>query len=385
MRRRFWTLVSAFVILGFAFLAPPVSADTSVICRSHNLGITFHIYNNENTITFNGVLYSSGQYTVVAWGCGQSYPISATGISTCGPGAYGFFCFQQWSSDAGTFGNQTSLSTRFYPLSASFGGITLVIGSNSGTFNWGGYVTMPAVSETTYTVSGRFVLPTAAQIAYVAPPNGGNDYVAAWVGLGGCAPSVPACAPSNLWQAGVDIKVQTGNAISIWGWYEEVKSDRSCCAQASVGSTVNPGDTIFISVSTTPSTSSVSFTLQDLGGPTNPNNQWSVTQGCTARFKCISGFVPDTSSAEWIVEAPQDDGNQNCGTGGALHQCVMPNYGSFSIPAQTMSMTGFTAWDMSFLRLVGTDFDGRFTNPGYISSGWIGGSYSDAWSTTIQW
>lgn len=329
--------------------------------------------------------YSSGQYHVVAWGCGQSYTISTSSVNVCSASPGGFFCFQQWSSDAGTFGNPTSLSTTFYPGAASFGSITLVVEQSGLTNNWGGYLTFPASYPTTFTTSGEFVLPTTSEITYVRPPSGGNDYVMAWVGIGGCAPSVPQCAPSNLWQAGVTMEVQAGNVISFHGFYEEVKSDNSCCSNVPVGSTINAGDTISISVSTTPSSASVAYTLQDLGGPVNPNNKWTSSGGCTALFKCISGFVPDTSSEEWILEAPLDDGSQNCGTGGANHQCVMPNYASFSIPSNSMSLTGFTGWDMAFMRMLGHDAIPNFTNPSFLQCGVGAGSYSDVWSPFQQW
>ncbi len=54
--RRLLTLVSVCMLLVLGLMAAPARADDSpLICRSHNLGITFYIYNNEATIVFNGV------------------------------------------------------------------------------------------------------------------------------------------------------------------------------------------------------------------------------------------------------------------------------------------------------------------------------------------
>ena len=140
--------------------------------------------------------------------------------------------------------------------------------------NWSGYV-VGGSSESSGTqyksVSGSWVAPTAKCTS-------GSGYAAFWVGLGG------AGGTEALEQDGTEADCSASGTPSYFAWYELVPS-----APVRVNMTVHAGD--HISSKVTVSGTNVTVYLA---------NQ---TTGATFT-KTLQMSDPDTSSAEWIAEAP---------------------------------------------------------------------------------
>ncbi len=149
--------------------------------------------------------------------------------------------------------------------------------------NWSGYVVGGSGSTTQQfkSVSGSWVQPTAQC-------SSGQGYSAFWIGLGGSGQS------QSLEQDGTEADCSAGGAPSYFAWYEMVPS-----APVRVNMTIHPGD--HMSSRVTVNGTNVSFWLAD------------QTTGATFS-KTFQMSNPDTSSAEWIAEAPSscDGGLSNC-------------------------------------------------------------------------
>src|SRR5947209_16493983 len=134
--------------------------------------------------------------------------------------------------------------------------------------NWAGYV---ASGQNFSSVSGSWTVPTVN-------PNSDDGYSAFWVGIGGANQQAQA-----LEQVGTSADVQNGQA-SYYAWYELVPNPES-----RLNLTVNPGDHMSAKVTVNGTAVTVSLSDQTTGK--------SVT-------KTLHDSNPDTSSAEWIAEAP---------------------------------------------------------------------------------
>lgn len=162
--------------------------------------------------------------------------------------------------------------------------------------NWSGYAVHRA-GVTFHSVSARWRVPTAKCTA------GSRSYSAKWVGLGGFSQTSAA-----LEQTGTETDCsRAGHAVST-AWYELVPAPARPIAM-----TVRPGDVMHASVTATGP--QVTFLLQDL----------------TRHRAFRRTFAPptlDTSSAEWIVEAPSA-----CNSAGACQTLPLANFGqtSFSL------------------------------------------------------
>ncbi len=165
--------------------------------------------------------------------------------------------------------------------------------------NWAGYVVGGSDSSTQFSnVSGSWVQPTSKC-------SSGQDYAAFWVGIGGSGQSSSSGGQSSFGQSSLgdgsstsleQIGTQgdcTGNGTQYYAWYELVPA-----APVQLNLSIHPGDHITASVNV--SGSNTSFKLTD----TTTGQSFSKT---------VSSPNPDTSSAEWIAEAPsQCDGSGNC-------------------------------------------------------------------------
>jgi hypothetical protein len=152
--------------------------------------------------------------------------------------------------------------------------------------NWSGYVAGASGGSTKFkSVSGSWVVPTAKCTA-----SGEATYSALWVGLGG------ADDTNALEQTGTETNCSAGGTASSYAWYELVPK-----APVRVNLRVSAGD--HISSKVTVEGTRVSIWLED------------ETTGQTFA-KTLTMSNPDTSSAEWIAEAPsQCDGSvSNCTT-----------------------------------------------------------------------
>ena len=160
--------------------------------------------------------------------------------------------------------------------------------------NWAGYVAGSSDGSTQFSnVSGSWVQPTSTC-------SSGQDDAAFWVGIGGDdgqsssdgSSSLGDGSSTSLEQIGTEGNC-TGNGTQYYAWYELVPS-----APVQLNLTIHPGDHISASVGV--SGSSTSFSLKD----ETTGQSFSQT---------VQSPNPDTSSAEWVAEAPsQCDGSGNC-------------------------------------------------------------------------
>jgi hypothetical protein len=139
--------------------------------------------------------------------------------------------------------------------------------------NWAGYVVGGSGSSNQQykSVSGSWVQPTANC------SNGQGDS-AFWIGLGGSGQT------ESLEQDGTEADCSAGGTPSYFAWYEMVPA-----GPVQVNMTIHPGD--HMSSRVTVNGTDVSFWLAD------------QTTGATFA-KTFQMSNPDTSSAEWIAEAP---------------------------------------------------------------------------------
>jgi hypothetical protein len=145
--------------------------------------------------------------------------------------------------------------------------------------NWSGYVVNSAAGKSFSDVSGSWVEPSVN-----ASSNDG--YSAFWVGIGGASSQSQA-----LEQVGTAAQTVNGK-VSYYAWYELVPS-----AQVPLNMTINPGDHMSAKVHVHGTSVTISITDQTTHQSVNKTLQMSN---------------PDTSSAEWIAEAPaaeQSDGS----------------------------------------------------------------------------
>jgi hypothetical protein len=170
--------------------------------------------------------------------------------------------------------------------------------------NWAGYaVSKPDVKFRR--VTATWVVPTATCSA-----SGRRRYSAAWLGLGGYHTT-----SSALEQIGTESDCTAKGTPSYTAWYELVPS-----APVDVHLTVKPGDTV--SASVTVSGATVKLYLANR------------TRG-TVFSKQLTAEHIDTTSAEWIVEAPSACFGNQCET------LPLANFGTTTFAgARVTSATG---------------------------------------------
>jgi hypothetical protein len=175
--------------------------------------------------------------------------------------------------------------------------------------NWAGYEAVPAYSSSGFSgVSGSWVQPSANC------SNASGTYAAFWVGLGGGSGQ-----SQGLEQVGTQADCTGSGSPSYYAWYELVPS-----APVALSMQINPGDQMNAAVHVNGSSVTVSITDQTTGASVNRTLQMSN---------------PDTSSAEWIAEAPS-----SC-QGGAGGQCTplpLTNFGTVNFTNATATVNGYT-------------------------------------------
>jgi len=180
-------------------------------------------------------------------------------------------------------------------LSAGSAGAATSTASEQVSSNWAGYVVGGSDSNTQFSnVSGSWVQPASKCTS-------GQDYAAFWVGVGGDdgqssssfgQSSLGDGSSTSLEQIGTQGDC-TGNGTEYYAWYELVPA-----APVQLNLAIHPGDHISASV-----------------GVNGSNIAFSLTDKTTGQSfsKTIQASNPDTSSAEWVAEAPsQCDGSGNC-------------------------------------------------------------------------
>jgi hypothetical protein len=167
-------------------------------------------------------------------------------------------------------------------------GLTLVASASAASIpsdvdaNWSGYVVQAPADQTTgvpgtfATVSGTWVQPKAN---CSTAPAGASTSSAFWVGLGGDLPS-----SQGLEQVGTEVDCTALGQAKYVAWYELVPA-----LSKGIKLVVSAGDRINGSVSV--AGRQVTVTLRNL------------TRG-TSFSKVLPMASPDTTSAEWIAEAP---------------------------------------------------------------------------------
>ena len=151
--------------------------------------------------------------------------------------------------------------------------------------NWAGYAVRSSGS-----VARHFTRITGSWIApAVTCTPGSAAYSAFWVGLGGYTSTA-----KHLEQVGTEADCDAHGVAHYSAWFELVPR-----ASVTVALAVAPGDAITAAVKATPG--AITFTLTD------------TTSG--ARFHRRIAFTgADTTSAEWIAEAPSSCGANGCRT-----------------------------------------------------------------------
>src|SRR5579864_7995239 len=174
-----------------------------------------------------------------------------------------------------------------------------VLHASSSSSNWAGY----AVSGGTFTdVKGTWVQPSVS----CAGP--GSTYAAFWVGLGG----MPG-GNGGLEQIGTESDCEDGQPV-YQAWYEILPA-----ASVAVPIAISAGDTISAEVSV--DGTAATLTLDD------------VTSGGTFTTT-VTPTLLDTSSAEWIAEAPSRCFDSRCLP---LH---LANFGTVQFSGSTTAANG---------------------------------------------
>ncbi len=185
--------------------------------------------------------------------------------------------------------------------------------------NWAGYVVTGAVFGS---VSGTWVQPE------IDCSSVGTSSSAFWVGLGGNAET-----SGSLEQAGTTADCEADGTATYWAWYELVPA-----AAVKLPLRVLPGDTITASVSV--GGTKVTMTV------VNATRKTSV-----ARTRTMA--APDTSSAEWVAEAPS-----LCTTYGRCRTVALADFGKVRFTGATATGDGHTgtisdrAWTATAIQLV---------------------------------
>jgi Peptidase A4 family len=234
--------------------------------------------------------------------------------------------------------------------------------------NWAGYVVGGSDSSTQFSkVSGSWVQPASKC-------SSGQDDAAFWVGIGGSGQSSSSFGQSSLGDGSSTSLEQigtegncTGNGTQYYAWYELVPA-----APVQLNLAIHPGDKITASV-----------------GVNGDNIAFSLTDDTTGQSfsKTIQAPNPDTSSAEWIAEAPSEcDGSSSCtplqlsdfGTVDFTSATATANghTGTISDPnwtAQTVALGSNGSYDVGY----GSSQNTASATPSSLSSD--GSSFSVAW------
>jgi hypothetical protein len=190
-------------------------------------------------------------------------------------------------------------------------------------------------------VSGSWTVPTAKPSS-----SSPSSYSAVWVGLGGSGSESEA-----LEQVGTSTDYVNGHA-EYYAWYELVPS-----AEVKLRIAIHPGDRV--SATVTVSGTTVTIVLSD------QTTHQSVV-------KTLHMSNPETSSAEWIVEAPATEGFDG------NHQILpLANFGTVTFTEATATASGHTGgisdsqWSATRVQLSseGDSASAGGDGPGFVSIG----------------
>jgi hypothetical protein len=174
--------------------------------------------------------------------------------------------------------------------------------------NWAGYV----AGESSTGTGTQFSSVSASWVAPAVKCTTGQGYSAFWVGLGGAGQQ-----SQSLEQVGTEADCSSDGAGDYFAWYELVPS-----APVRLDLTVTPGD--HVSGRVTVNGSQVTVSLSD------------QTSGA-AMTKTLSMSDPDTSTAEWIAEAPS-----SCDQVGDCQPLPLADFGGVSFTNASATAGGHT-------------------------------------------
>jgi hypothetical protein len=185
--------------------------------------------------------------------------------------------------------------------------------------NWSGYVVGGSSSSKSFSsVSGGWTEPTAN-----CSSSSGSSYSAFWVGLGGSEGNQTQDVSTNdskqtsLEQAGTEADCSSDGTAQYFAWYELVPA-----APVRLSLAVKPGDKLYTRVSVANQQTTVQLIDKTTGQ--------SVT-------KTLSSPSPDTSSAEWIAEAPS-----SCGGQGGCQPLPLTDFGTVPFTNAYATANGHT-------------------------------------------
>jgi hypothetical protein len=214
----------------------------------------------------------------------------------------------------------------------------------AGSANWSGYVANASSGSAGFSrVSGSWVQPSA-------DPSAGDGDSAFWVGLGGGSGQT-----NSLEQIGTEANVTNGQT-EYNAWYELVPA-----AQVKLNLAIHPGDHMSASVAVSGSNVTVSLSDQTTG------------QSYT---KTLQMSNPDSSTAEWIAEAPSESDGQ-----GDFQPLPLANFGTVGFTNSSATAEGHTgtisdsSWSAQPVALDQSSAAGA--QPSSLSSD--GSSFSVAW------
>ncbi len=172
--------------------------------------------------------------------------------------------------------------------------------------NWSGYAAGNPSGGQFSSVSGSWVEPSVSCTS-------GSGYDAFWVGLGGTSSQ----QSDSLEQVGTQVACAGSGQAQHFAWYELVPA-----GPVTLNVAINPGD--HISAKVTVNGTNVTVSLDD------------QTTGQSAT-KTLQMSNPDTSSAEWIAEAPSE-----CDSSGNCQTVPLANFGSVNFTNATATANGHT-------------------------------------------
>jgi hypothetical protein len=226
---------------------------------------------------------------------------------------------------------------------ASFATADTVAPQASVSQNWAGYVAGDSSSGTQYSsVSGSWVQPAAKC-------GSGQTYSAFWVGLGGSGDQ-----SGSLEQTGTQSDCTADGGTDYYAWYELVPA-----APVRLDLAIHPGDQINAKVSVNGTNVTVSLSDETTGQSSNQTLQMDNL---------------DTSSAEWIAEAPS-----TCDSSGGCQPLPLANFGTVQFSNASATTTdGHTGtisdsdWAAQPVTLGGgssdVSYDGQSSNAGAAPS-----------------
>ncbi len=195
--------------------------------------------------------------------------------------------------------------------------------------NWAGYVALPLTASGAgfSSISGTWREPSATCTA------GRVGYSAVWVGLGGYRENAKA-----LEQIGTDADCSRAGVAVYATWYELLPA-----SPVAIPLKASPGDEM--SASVTVRNNDVTLRIRDL----TTGTRFSHSQRAP---------LLDSSSADWIVEAPSE-----CFASHGCHTLQLADFGSVAFSSATATSRGHSGsiadplWSMSELELRESAFD----------------------------